>query len=54
VGLESTVRDVLQVGFASVRIAVLGTLGTLILGWGAAAVALPASSTLVHVFLARR
>ena len=52
VGLESTVRDVLQVGFASVRIAVLGTLGTLILGWGAAAVALPASSTLVHVFLA--
>jgi Kef-type K+ transport system membrane component KefB len=52
VGLESTVRDVLQVGVASARVAVLGTVGTLVCGWAAAALAMPDSSTLVHLFVA--
>jgi Kef-type K+ transport system membrane component KefB len=52
VGLESTVRDVLRVGFASARVALLGTIGTLVCGWAAAAVAMPQSSTLVHLFVA--
>jgi Kef-type K+ transport system membrane component KefB len=52
VGLESTVRDVLQVGFASARVALLGVCGTLGAGWVAARLVLPQSSTLVHLFLA--
>jgi Kef-type K+ transport system membrane component KefB len=52
VGLESTVRDVMQVGFASARVALLGTAGTLAAGWAAAAIAMPGSSTLVHLFVA--
>jgi len=52
VGLESTVRDVMQVGFASLRVALLGTVGTLLTGWAAAAIAMPDSSTLVHLFVA--
>ena len=52
VGLESTVADVLRVGFASARVAVLGTIGTLVFGWAAAAIAMPDSSTLVHLFVA--
>ena len=52
VGLESTVGDVLRVGLASARVAVLGTVGTLLAGWGAAAIAMPGSSTLVRLFVA--
>jgi Kef-type K+ transport system membrane component KefB len=52
VGLDSTVRDVLQVGFASARVALLGTGGTLLAGWAASAIAMPTSSTLVHLFVA--
>jgi Kef-type K+ transport system membrane component KefB len=52
VGLESTVRDVLRVGVASARVAVLGTVGTLLTGWAAARLVLPHHGTLLHVFLA--
>lgn len=52
VGLESTVRDVVQVGFASARVAILGTVGTLAAGWLAARLVLPDQTTLVHLFLA--
>jgi Kef-type K+ transport system membrane component KefB len=52
VGLESTVRDVARVGFASARVAVLGTIGTVLVGWAAAAMAMPQASTLVHLFAA--
>ncbi len=52
VGLESSVREVRRVGVASARVAVLGTVGTLAAGWAAAAVAMPASRTLVHLFVA--
>jgi Kef-type K+ transport system membrane component KefB len=52
VGLETTVREVLQVGFASVRVAVLGTVGTLLVGWAATAAAVPDAGTPVHLFFA--
>jgi Kef-type K+ transport system membrane component KefB len=52
VGLESTVGDVLKVGVASARVAVLGTVGTLVAGWAAARLVLPGEGTLVHIFLA--
>jgi Kef-type K+ transport system membrane component KefB len=52
VGLDSTVREVARVGTASAAVAALGTFGTILLGWGAAALVLPHASTLHHVFLA--
>jgi Kef-type K+ transport system membrane component KefB len=52
VGLESTVHEVLQVGFASARVAVFGVVGTLFAGWAAASIAVPAAGTLVHLFVA--
>jgi Kef-type K+ transport system membrane component KefB len=52
VGLESTVRDVLRVGVASARVAALGTVGSFLAGWVAAAVAMPEASLLVHLFVA--
>lgn len=52
VGLESTVRDVVRVGGAAAAVAVLGTVGTLAAGWGAATLAQPHASALLHLFLA--
>src|SRR4029077_15850426 len=33
IGLDTTVREVMQVGLASARVAFLGIAGTLLLGW---------------------
>jgi Kef-type K+ transport system membrane component KefB len=52
VGLDSTVREVMRVGAASAFVAALGTVGTLVTGWVAAALVLPRESTLLHLFLA--
>ena len=52
VGLESTVRDVLEVGAPAARVAVLGTAGTLAMGWGAAALLLPRAGAASHLFIA--
>ena len=52
VGLESTIHEVMQVGFAALRVALLGTAGTLVAGWMAARLVLPNQPTLVHLFLA--
>ncbi len=52
VGLESTVREVIRVGVASARIAVLGTVGTLVFGWLAVRLATPRSPALLQLFLA--
>ncbi|HEY8087616.1 MAG TPA: cation:proton antiporter [Polyangiaceae bacterium] len=52
VGLDSTVKDVLRVGLASAAVAVLGTVGTLVLGFGAASLVLPHSTILLRLFLA--
>lgn len=52
VGLDSTVQDVMRVGVPSLRVATLGTLGTLLFGWLASRLAAPGSSTLEQVFMA--
>jgi Kef-type K+ transport system membrane component KefB len=52
VGLDSTVRDLARVGGSALAVAILGTVGTLLVGWVGAALALPHGSTLLHVFLA--
>jgi len=51
VGLESTVRGVFEVGGAAVRVALLGTIGTFVVGWGASRLLLPRAETTVHAFL---
>ena len=52
VGLGSTVREVMRIGIASLRVAVLGTVGTLFAGLGAARLAMPGSGLLIQVFVA--
>ena len=52
VGLESTVRDVLQVGLVSARVAFAGVLGTLACGCLASRLAMPGASPLVQLFVA--
>ena len=51
VGLESTVRDMLKVGLASLTVAVLGVITPFALGWGVGAWLLPDCSAYVHAFL---
>jgi Kef-type K+ transport system membrane component KefB len=46
------VRDVMRVGVASTRVALFGSVGTLLCGWVAARLAMPESGTVVHVFVA--
>ncbi|HEY2368788.1 MAG TPA: cation:proton antiporter [Polyangiaceae bacterium] len=51
VGLESTVRDLLAVGLAAARVAVLGTLGSFAVGFGCAHLVLPGASLGTKVFI---
>ena len=51
VGLESTVRDMLKVGAASLLVAVLGVVTPFALGWGVGAMLLPDHSPYAHAFL---
>ena len=51
VGLESTVRDMLQVGARSLMVAVLGVVAPWALGWLVGALLLPEHSVYVHAFL---
>jgi Kef-type K+ transport system membrane component KefB len=51
VGLESTVGQFLKVGWASLRVAVIGVVLPFFLGWGLGALLLPGESVFVHVFL---
>jgi len=51
VGLESTVRDMLQVGVRSLMVAVLGVVTPWALGWWVGALLLPEHSVYVHAFL---
>lgn len=51
VGLESTVTDVLAVGMAAARVAVLGTIGTFLFGFGFALVLFPDAGVGVPAFL---
>jgi Kef-type K+ transport system membrane component KefB len=51
VGLESTVRDMLQVGVRSLMVALLGVVTPWALGWWVGALLLPEHSVYVHAFL---
>lgn len=51
VGLESTVREMLQVGPRSLVVAVLGVVVPWLLGWGVGALLLPQHSIYAHIFL---
>ena len=51
VGLESTVREMLQVGLPSFLVAVLGVITPFVLGWGVGTLLLPDQSPYVHAFL---
>ncbi len=51
VGLSSTVREMMKVGFASFLVAMFGVITPFFLGWGVADLFLPEASTLVHVFV---
>jgi Kef-type K+ transport system membrane component KefB len=51
VGLESNIKEMLQVGVSSFLVALIGVIVPMLLGWGVAVWFLPEASTLVHVFI---
>ena len=51
VGLESTVRDMLKVGWSSLIVAVLGVVTPFALGWGASRLVVPEAGPYAHVFI---
>src|SRR5881394_4382718 len=51
VGLESTVRDMMRVGFRSLVVAGLGVITPWALGWWVGALLMPEHSVYVHAFL---
>lgn len=51
VGLESTVKEMMKVGWVSLIVAVLGVITPFGLGWGVSALVLPQHSVYVHIFI---
>src|SRR3990170_286277 len=51
VGLESTVKQMMQVGLSSLLVATVGVIGPFVLGWGVGAWLLPEHSVYMHLFL---
>ena len=51
VGLESNLREMMEVGWSSLLVAVLGVIAPFVLGWGVALLVLPDAPTLTHVFV---
>jgi Kef-type K+ transport system membrane component KefB len=51
VGLESNLREMVEVGWSSLLVALLGVVVPFFLGWGLAAYFLPDEPTLGHVFI---
>lgn len=51
VGLESDISEMLEVGWSSLLVAVLGVVAPFLLGWAVSAYFLPGASPLVHVFI---
>lgn len=51
VGLESNLKEMMQVGWSSLLVAILGVIAPFFLGWGVSAYFLPEESRLVHVFI---
>jgi Kef-type K+ transport system membrane component KefB len=51
VGLQSDLHEMLEVGWSSLLVALLGVVAPFILGWVASAYFLPDASRLVHIFI---
>lgn len=51
VGLEADLRALARVGWSSLLVALIGIVGPLLLGWGAARWLLPESASLTHIFV---
>ena len=51
VGLESDLRQMIEVGWSSLLVAVLGVVAPFLLGWGVSAYFLAGEPTLAHVFM---
>jgi Kef-type K+ transport system membrane component KefB len=51
VGLESNIKQMMEVGLSSFLVALVGVIVPMLLGWGVGAWFLPQSSPLVHVFI---
>lgn len=51
VGLESDISEMLEVGWSSLIVAVLGVVAPFFLGWGVSAYFLPEESRLLHIFI---
>lgn len=51
VGLESNLGDMLEVGWSSLLVAVVGVVAPLFLGWGVAAYFIPNEARLAHIFI---
>ena len=51
VGLESDLRQMMEVGWSSLLVALLGVVAPFFLGWAVSAYFLPAGGTLTHIFI---
>jgi Na+:H+ antiporter len=51
VGLESDLKEMMEVGWSSLLVAVLGVLAPFFLGWGVSAYFIPNEATLGHIFI---
>jgi Kef-type K+ transport system membrane component KefB len=51
VGLESNLADMLEVGWSSLLVAIVGVVVPFFLGWGVSAYFLPEEATLGHIFI---
>jgi Kef-type K+ transport system membrane component KefB len=52
VGLESDLREMVEVGWSSLLVAVLGVIAPFVLGWAVSAYFIPDEPRLVHIFIA--
>jgi Kef-type K+ transport system membrane component KefB len=51
VGLESDLKEMMEVGWSSLLVAVLGVIAPFLLGWGVSAYFIPDEPRLVHIFI---
>ena len=51
VGLESDLKEMMEVGWSSLLVAVLGVIAPFLLGWGVSAYFIPNEATLGHIFI---
>lgn len=51
VGLESNLKEMLEVGWSSLLVAIAGTTASFLLGWGVAAYFLPGAPRLAHLYI---